>query len=78
MGCLTAVGFFLRFWRQSNDRLFAAFAIAFGLLAANWVGLAEIAPRHESRHYIYVLRLMAFTILLVGILDKNRRPRDSV
>jgi hypothetical protein len=27
----------------------------------------------ESRHYVYVLRLLAFLLLIAGIVDKNRR-----
>ena len=32
--------FFLRFWRETRDRLFAMFALAFWVLGVNWLGLA--------------------------------------
>ncbi len=64
--------FFLRFWRVSRDRLFLFFGAAFWVFAANWVGLA-IYPSEETRHYVYVIRLVAFVLILVGIIDKNRR-----
>jgi len=75
MASLTASLFFLRFWRASRERLFAFFALAFALLAANWTGLALIDnPTDEaSQEYAYVVRLVAFVILIIGIIDKNRR-----
>lgn len=73
MGCLTAAGFFLRFWKQSRDRLFAAFALAFALQALNSLALAALEPLRESLHYLYLIRLLAFLVLLWGIIDKNRQ-----
>lgn len=75
MASSVAALFFLRFWRESRDRLFGFFALAFAGLAANWVGLAIIDhPNNEARQeYAYVVRLLAFVILIIGIIDKNRR-----
>lgn len=67
--------FFLRFWRQTGDRLFAFFAGAFWILAVNWVALASLAPEPETRHYFYLLRLAAFILIIVAIVDKNRQER---
>jgi hypothetical protein len=77
-GCLATASvtvslFFLRFWRLSRERLFLFFALGFLTLATNWAGLALINPPVESRHYLYVLRLIAFLLIIVGIVDKNRR-----
>lgn len=71
----TAALFFLRFWRESRERLFAFFALAFAGLMANWIGLAVINhPTDEAQQeYAYVVRLVAFVILIIGIIDKNRR-----
>jgi hypothetical protein len=69
--------FFLRFWRESGDRLFAFFAFAFWTLTLHWIGLAVVMPGVESRHQLYLLRLLAFLILIVGILDKNARAVRS-
>jgi Family of unknown function (DUF5985) len=75
MASLVAALFFLRFWRESRDRLFAFFALAFAGLAANWTGLAIIdQPTDEAQQeYAYIVRLVAFVILIIGIIDKNRR-----
>jgi hypothetical protein len=75
MASVVAALFFLRYWRESRERLFAFFALAFFGLAANWTGLAVIdQPTDEAQQtYAYVVRLVAFLILIVGIIDKNRR-----
>ncbi len=67
--CLVAGLFFLRFWRQSRDRLFLAFGIAFWIFALNWTLLALGGPLAK---HLYVLRLATFLIIAFGILDKNR------
>jgi hypothetical protein len=72
-GFVVAGLFFLRFWTRTRDSLFAAFACAFWLLALNQalVGL-EAIPREELS-WIYLIRLAAFTFIIVAIIDKNRR-----
>jgi len=62
---------FLRFWRKSKDRLFLCFAVSFWLLGVNWLALAAV--REDEPHTtLYVVRLVAFAVLLAGIWDKNR------
>jgi hypothetical protein len=67
--------FFLRFWRESRDPLFAFFGSAFWLLALSWALLALFSPTEEARPYIYGLRLIAFTLMIVGMIAKNREAR---
>lgn len=69
--------FFFRFWRQTTDRLFAAFAVAFWLLGAHWLALALTAPDQEFRPLLYLLRLLAFTLIIAAIVEKNRSKRES-
>ena len=69
--------FFLRFWTLSRDRLFLYFCIAFWLLALNWLGLAVIHWVPETRHQVFVVRLLAFVLIIVGVVEKNRRGRSS-
>jgi len=64
--------FFFRFWRESRDRLFAFFGAAFWMLAVSWALLALINPSDETRPYIYAIRLVAFLLMIVGMVDKNR------
>ncbi len=68
----TAAVFFLKFRKESKDRLFGFFAAAFGVLAVDWLVRALVNPRHESQHYFYLIRLLAFLLILAGIADKNR------
>jgi hypothetical protein len=73
MGCIVATMYFLRFWRDTQDRLFVLFAIAFGLLALNRAALALGHPTDESTPYFYLARLAAFVLIAFAVIDKNRR-----
>jgi hypothetical protein len=73
MGFMVAGLFFLRFWRRTGDVLFAAFAIAFWMLAANQALLVFVRIPIEERSWLYLLRLGAFTLILLAVLAKNRR-----
>lgn len=72
MGHLIAGLFFLRFWFRTRDGLFAAFAIAFWLLAANQALLASANIIDEERSSIYLLRVAAFAIIIAAVIRKNR------
>lgn len=83
MGYVIAGLFFLRFWLRTRDRLFAAFAAAFWLLAANQGLVALVEVPQEEKSWIYVLRLAAFTLIIAAIVSKNLKgssfsspPRD--
>ena len=71
-GDLVAALFFLKFWRRSADVLFAIFAAAFLLLALGQALLALTNVPVEERSWIYLLRLAAFTLIIIGIVHKNR------
>ena len=68
----TAGLFFLRFWRETRDRFFALFAAAFWCLTLNWIGLALTEPPDEARTLWYLVRLIAFVLIIAAIIDKNR------
>jgi heme/copper-type cytochrome/quinol oxidase subunit 4 len=72
MGCLTVALFFLRFWRVSGDRFFGLFALAFATFAVNRFVLLFLDEEDEARTAVYVVRLVAFLIIIVAIVDKNR------
>ena len=75
MASVIASIFFLRYFHLTRDRLFVFFAIAFIAMALNWIGLAIADPGIETRHHVYLLRLIAFLLILIGIFDKNRRGK---
>jgi hypothetical protein len=70
-GFVVASLFFFSFWRRTADSLFAAFGLAFLLLAANQaiLTLAQISAEHRS--WVYLLRLAAFALLIFAIVRKN-------
>jgi hypothetical protein len=77
IGGLTAAGylvvglFFLRFWRRNRDGLFLAFACAFALMAANSAVPVIFDIPGESQGKVYLLRLAAFTLIILAVLRKN-------
>jgi hypothetical protein len=66
--------FFLRFWRDTRDRLFALFALAFFVLAVNRIIIAITVVGVEPGDHYYWVRLFAFVLILLAIIDKNRAP----
>jgi hypothetical protein len=77
MGFVVAGLMFLRFWRKTSDRLFAVFAAAFCLLAANQALVALIDIPREERSWIYLLRVAAFALIILAIILKNRGSTRS-
>jgi hypothetical protein len=69
--------FFLRFWRRTRDPLFLAFAAAFWLLALNQALATLLRIPREELSWIYLLRLIAFLLIIAAVLHKNlgRRSR---
>ncbi|WP_125257646.1 DUF5985 family protein [Brevundimonas fluminis] len=75
MGYGVAAVFFLKFWRRTGDALFLAFSTAFLLLAAvPLLTLTLEVPREEQSPF-YLLRALAFVIIIVAIVAKSRQPR---
>lgn len=73
MGCSIVAVFFMRFWRQSADRLFLFFAVAFAVLCVDYILLGLLTQATEWRLPVFMVRVTAFAIILAGIFDKNRR-----
>lgn len=73
MGYAVAAVFFLKFWRRTADSLFLAFAAAFLLLAATPLLTAVLEVPREEQSPFYLLRLLAFLIIIVAIIGKSRR-----
>lgn len=66
-----AAAFFCKFWRQTRDTLFLAFAAAFLIEGINRISFLFIESPNEGRPAIYVVRLVAFLLILAAIVRKN-------
>jgi hypothetical protein len=64
---------FLRFYRRTRDRLFVFFAAAFFLDALGRVLEAGLRVSEFSTDTVYAIRIVSFALILVAIIDKNRR-----
>jgi len=75
MGYGVAGLFFLRYWRDTRDRLFLIFAVAFWMLGVQraMINLSDITA--EDQAVFYLLRLAAFLLIIWGVVDKNRVRR---
>lgn len=68
IGYAVAALFFLRFWRDTRDRLFGYFATSFFLLAVQRLIIATT----EATSPAYIVRLLAFVLIIWAVVDKNR------
>ena len=75
MGFFVAALFFLRFWRNTRDTLFASFALSFALLGLGQAILALGGLPVEERSWVYLIRLTAFLIIIAAIARKNLSAR---
>jgi hypothetical protein len=73
MASLVAALFFARFYRDTRDPLFLYFAAAFGLEAVNRTLLAFSPAPNEADPRLYLVRAFAYSLILFGIYQKNRR-----
>ena len=73
MGLAVSALFFVRYWRQTRDRLFLYFAGAFALMAIERVLVVFAQQRVENVASLYLMRLVAFVLIAWAIVDKNRR-----
>lgn len=71
--------FFFKFWKASRDRFFLYFGTGTLLLALERIALALIrqflptlTPISEGIAWVYLIRLLAYMIILLAILEKNR------
>lgn len=70
--------FFLKFWTASRDQFFLLFFLACELIAIERsVGVLTLAVRgaessSDLRVGIYMIRLLAFVLILTAIIQRNR------
>ncbi|HSN22494.1 MAG TPA: DUF5985 family protein [Usitatibacter sp.] len=75
LGSIAVSLFFFRFWRSTGDRFFLLFALSFLIEGVNRVALYESVGLSEDAPVYYVIRLVAYGLILAAIIDKNRGPR---
>jgi hypothetical protein len=78
MGSLVISLFFLRFWRNTRDRLFLYFALSFGIEAIHRLYSAMYNDGGEDSPLHYLVRLVAYGLIIWAILEKNlptKRPQ---
>jgi uncharacterized membrane protein HdeD (DUF308 family) len=71
MASLVAGLFFLRFWRDTRDRLFLFFAISFLVEGLNRAALGLSDDPNEGRPFFYFVRFLSFLLILIAIIQKN-------
>lgn len=74
MGAFCVALFFLRFWRDSHDIFHALFAASFLLLGVQRVALSAWEHPNEAHPALYLLRLVAYMLIILAIVGKNARP----
>lgn len=72
MGFAVAGLLFLSYWRRTRQSLFLAFAASFFLLAINYTWLAVTEIPVEERSPLFLVRLLAFAMIIVAIIQSNR------
>lgn len=79
MASLVIALFFLRFWRATGDRFFLYFAASFLIEGLHRVYSALNDAGGEDSPLHYLIRLLAYGLILWAILEKNlpRRPRPD-
>jgi hypothetical protein len=73
MGFAISGLFFLRFWKRTGESLFLPFALAFWLLGLAQALLTFTDIPVEERSWLFLLRLAAFSLILISIWIKNRK-----
>jgi hypothetical protein len=70
----TAVAlFFLRFWKETRDFLFLAFAVFFAVQGGTRIFALSTSSPNLAVDWVYLLRLLAVLLVIAAILHKNAR-----
>ncbi|HEV8723667.1 MAG TPA: DUF5985 family protein [Candidatus Binatia bacterium] len=73
MASLTVGLFFLRFWKDTGDRLFLFFAMSFLLEGLNRAALGLSRNPNEDQPFFYFVRFLSYVLILIAIVNKNRK-----
>ncbi|OON62965.1 hypothetical protein B0920_05960 [Massilia sp. KIM] len=77
MALLTIALFFVRFWRSSGDRFFLWFALSFAIQGAHRVYATIRDHGGEDSPLHYLIRLLAYGLILWAILEKNLPRKEE-
>jgi zinc transporter ZupT len=76
MASLTIALFFLRFWRSTGDRFFLYFALSFFIEGLHRVYSAVLNEAGEDSPTHYLIRVLAYGLILWAIVEKNLPRKD--
>jgi len=74
--CGVASLYFWRFSRQTGERFFGLFALAFATLAVSYLFRAAVDNASEFSPHVYLIRLAAFLLIIAAIVENNRRASE--
>ncbi len=77
VAALVAGLFFFRFWRSTGDRFFLYFALSFWIEGAQRFLVFQLVGADEAMPWYYLPRLVAYGLIIVAIVDKNRKGRSA-
>ncbi|WP_370033494.1 DUF5985 family protein [Qipengyuania mesophila] len=63
---------FLKYYRRTREKLFLTFAASFLLLSINYAWLALTQIPVEERSPLFLVRLLAFSLIIYAIFQSNR------
>jgi len=76
-GFLLIALFFAKFWRKTRDPFFGAFALAFLMMGTGRIVEAITRISHASTPAVYLFRLVAFSMIIFAIVQKNLSSRKT-
>ena len=77
MGSIVIALFFARFWRSSGDRFFLYFSLSFLIEGCHRIYTALEPGTGDDSPWHYLLRLLAYLLILWAILEKNLPRRGA-
>lgn len=78
MAAFTISLIFVRLWTRTRDRFFLFFSAAFAAMGLGRIVYAMVPHASDHSPMISSIQLVAFVIIIFGIIDKNRSlPRKS-
>ncbi len=69
--------FFLKFWSRTRQPFFLAFALACWMISIERVLMLFVGVGKEIHPSSYILRLVAFSLIMAAFLQANRKRKNS-